>query len=236
VFASLPVAGVGDYYAPNPEFNPTITYYVRDGASGGATITIRDGQGSVVRTLAGPAERGLNRITWDMHMESALRDGMVAGGGRGGRGAGGNPLLGPVVLPGTYTVTIRVPGVTRELRGDVSIVADPMEKTTAAERRARFDALLDVHSLQKTLTSAWDANRATATSDSVTRVGQSEIERLIGVTASLMRSIESFSGPPTVDQRQQLAWARDDVTRLVTVLNRAGRTRLAPPSPATRRP
>jgi photosystem II stability/assembly factor-like uncharacterized protein len=236
VFASLPTAGVGDYYAPNPEFDPTITYYVRDGADGSATITIRDGQGGLVRTLTGPAERGLNRVTWDMHMESALREGMVAAGGRGGRGGGGNPLLGPQVLPGTYTVAIRVPGVSRELRGDLSIAGDAMEKTTAAERRARFEALVDIHSLQKTLTAAWDANRATATSDSVTRVGQSEIERLIGVTASLMRSIENFSGPPTADQRQQLVWARDDVTRLVTVLNRAGRTRLAPPTPATRRP
>jgi hypothetical protein len=51
VFSALPVYGAGGYYAPNPEFDPTITYYVRDAASGGATITIRDARGATVRTL-----------------------------------------------------------------------------------------------------------------------------------------------------------------------------------------
>jgi hypothetical protein len=171
-----------------------------------------------------------------MNMDSALREGMVSTGGRGGgRGGGGSASAGPRVLPGTYTVSIRVPGISRELRGDLSVVGDPMEKTTAAERRARFDAQLSIHTLQKTLASAWEANRGAAASDS-SRLAQLEIDRLIGITANLMRSIEGFSGPPTSDQRQQITWLHDDVTRLVTVLNRTGRTKISPPAPATRRP
>jgi hypothetical protein len=237
IFASLPVAGVGDYYAPNPEFDPVITYFVRDAAAGGATITIRDGVGNVVRSLRGPSERGLNRISWDMHMDSALPEGAAVGGGRGGgRGGGGNAALGPLVLPGTYAVSVRIAGITRELRGDLVVVPDAMEKTTMAERRGRNDALLELHSLQKTLAQAWAANRGAPAADTSTAVVQLEIDRLLGLTASLMRSIESFAGLPSADQRQQIAWAREDVARLVATLNRTGRTRLTPPSSPTRRP
>jgi photosystem II stability/assembly factor-like uncharacterized protein len=237
VFASLPVAGVGDYYAPNPEFDPVITYFMRDGASGGATITIRDGAGNVVRSLRGPSERGLNRIVWDMHMDSALPEGVALGGGRGGgRGGAGNASLGPLVMPGTYAVSIRIPGITRELRGDLVVVPDAMEKTTTPERRGRHDALLELHGLQKTLAQAWTANRGTPATDTTTAVAQLEIDRLLGLTASLMRSIESFAGLPSADQRQQIAWAREDVARLVANLNRSGRVRIAPPASPTRRP
>jgi hypothetical protein len=100
----------------DPEFDPVISYYVRDRAQGSSTIAISDGGGRVVRTLRGPAAQGLNRVMWDMHMTSALtpadvgaagdppveggRGGRGGGGGggrgRGGRGAGGE--LGPLVL------------------------------------------------------------------------------------------------------------------------------------------
>ncbi len=216
VFASLPVAGVGDFYAPNPEFDPTITYYLRDNATGSATITIRDARGAAVRTLSGPTERGLNRVTWDMHMDSALPEGAAMGGGRG-RGAAGNPAAGPLVLPGTYAATIRVPGIARELRADIVVAADPMEATTAADRRARQDALVQLYGLQKTLAQLWTATRAKGQpSDSAAKLlatAQLEVDRLLGITANLMRSIESFSGPPTADQRAQIGWVQEDVTR-----------------------
>ncbi len=53
-FASLgPTYGAGEFYAPNPEFDPSISYYVRDGASGAATVTISDALGNRVRALSG---------------------------------------------------------------------------------------------------------------------------------------------------------------------------------------
>jgi len=42
---------------------------------------------------------------------------------------------------------------------------------------------------------------------------RAEVERLIGVTGTLLRSLESFSSAPTADHKQQIAWARADLTR-----------------------
>jgi photosystem II stability/assembly factor-like uncharacterized protein len=83
--------GYGTFFAQNPEFDPVISYYVRDGSSEQAEIRIRDASGALLRTLRGPAAKGLNRVCWDMRLENAAPAEVVAGrgGGRGGRGGGG---------------------------------------------------------------------------------------------------------------------------------------------------
>ncbi len=84
-FASLgPTYGAGEFYAPNPEFDPSISYYVRDGASGAATVTISDALGHQVRALSGGTARGVNRVVWDMRQDAAIAP--APGGGRWGRG------------------------------------------------------------------------------------------------------------------------------------------------------
>ena len=168
-FSSLgPTYGEGVLYAPNPEFDPAISYYVRDGASGTATITISDAQGAKVRTLRGPAARGVNRVTWDMHMDSAIPEadaamgrGGRAGGGGGGGGRGGGGAGGPLVLPGKYSVAITVPGVATMLHGELTVQPDPLDAGfLAADRRARQDTLMQLYGLQKTLVSARTAVRS----------------------------------------------------------------------------
>jgi photosystem II stability/assembly factor-like uncharacterized protein len=250
LFSLGPTYGEDVLYAPNPEFDPAISYYVRDGATGTATITISDAQGARVRTLHGPVARGLNRVTWDMHMDSALPEAEAAagrggrGGGGGGGGRGGAGSGGPLVLPGKYAVTITIPGLTKTLRGDLTVQADPLDAAfSATDRRARQDTLMLVYGLQKTLVSARTAARSLAgqadairqdltrggasgaaskadeLADRLTRL-QAEAERLLGITNSLLRAIEAFNSVPTTDQHEQLAWAFDDATRAVTTLNR----------------
>jgi flagellar hook assembly protein FlgD len=62
-------------------------YFLKSKADGAAKITVADAAGTVVRTLDGPGNAGMNRATWDM---------------TGGRGR--------PVAPGEYTVTLQVGG------------------------------------------------------------------------------------------------------------------------------
>jgi hypothetical protein len=214
----------------------------------------------VVRTIAGPGARGLNRVTWDMHMESALAlpaapanargANAAAGAARGGRGGGRGGSAGengPLVLPGRYSVSVAVPGIPAPLRGSVVVEADPMDPPFSAEQRAaRQDMLLAIYDLQRSLASArrtvgsladhraeisqvlergGGASEATALSERMGR-SQSEINRIVGITGTLMRAVESFSAPPTTDQRQQLEWARQDAANAVTTINRVSQTDL----------
>jgi hypothetical protein len=163
-------AGAGEFRAPNPEFDPVISYYVRDGAAGPATIAISDVQGTRIRTIQAPAAQGLNRVTWDMHMDSAIPSSTTAVGGRGGRGGGGGgggrgrggEEGGPLVLPGKYSVAITIPGVGRTLRGDLMVQGDPSDHFSAADRRTRQGVLMNIYGLQKTLVSAGAAAQTLA--------------------------------------------------------------------------
>jgi photosystem II stability/assembly factor-like uncharacterized protein len=81
---------------PNEPEAIVINYYLKADQAAGAKITITDAAGATVRTIDGPAKRGMNRALWPLN----------AGGGRG-RGAG--PAAPPPGV-GTYSVTVDVAG------------------------------------------------------------------------------------------------------------------------------
>jgi photosystem II stability/assembly factor-like uncharacterized protein len=120
--------GSGVFFAPNPEFDAGISYYLRDAASGPVQIEIADVYGNVVRTMQGPSAKGVNRLRWDLRGEAPAAPagaptGQPAAGGRG-RGGGGGSL----VSPGKYVVTIRIPGLQQTLRGEVTVEGDPAKR------------------------------------------------------------------------------------------------------------
>ena len=294
--------GYGTFFAPNPDFEPIISYYVRAGSSEEGEIRITDAAGGLERTLRAPAVSGLNRVCWDMRMESvvppeapaagrgaggrgaggrggrggggrggrgggadsaAVADsaappaipgggwrgvcsGGAAGGGGGGGGRGGGPATGPLVLPGKYHVSIKLPGVASQLAGDLTVEADPIENLSVADRKGRYDAVMSVVALQKTLVGARIAARAlTGQADSIkmdltvksnggsaaadslaTRLTaiQNEVNRVLNAAGGLMRPMESFPSVPTADQRQQLAWATEDATKVIAEINKMSQT------------
>jgi hypothetical protein len=127
------------------------------------------------------------------------------------------------VAPGKYDVAIRVPGVTRELSGQVTIESDPMERISAIDRRARQDALIRVYTLQQSLGAARLAAQA-LTGDQADAL-QKEVDRLIGIYGGLLRALEGFSSSPTADQRQQITWLSEDAARAIAKVNRLAKAR-----------
>ncbi len=75
-------------------------------------LTVTDAQGNLVRRLTGPTSAGLQRVTWDLRYAAptAPRAAAPTDDDEGGPRAAGGPL----VTPGSYTVSIakRVDGVT----------------------------------------------------------------------------------------------------------------------------
>ena len=73
-------------------------------------LTIRGAGGDVVRRITGSADIGLHRVTWDLRHAGA-----GAGAGGGGRRGGSGPL----VAPGTYSVSVAtlIDGELREVEG-----------------------------------------------------------------------------------------------------------------------
>jgi photosystem II stability/assembly factor-like uncharacterized protein len=119
--------GQGIFFAPNPDFGAGLNYYLRSQAPGMAAIEISDGAGNVIRHLPGTAAKGLNRVLWDLRADLPPPAADVAVAGRGGRGGG--PPQGPLVTPGKFQVSIKIPGIDRELKGDLVVERDPITGT-----------------------------------------------------------------------------------------------------------
>jgi photosystem II stability/assembly factor-like uncharacterized protein len=135
--------GSGNYGArsgtfPNPPAGASIYYALKDEEKGELKMQILDAGGHVVRTLrstppepmgsddnedpedfkkqALPREAGVQRAVWDLRYEGARKI-------KGGRIDTGDPIEGPRVPPGAYTVRLSVAGKT--LDAPLRVVPDP---------------------------------------------------------------------------------------------------------------
>ena len=96
-------------------------------------IEILDSTGKVVRKMDGPMEKGINRVAWDLRTDGfkfpSLND----------RQRRRFTPRGPEVLPGVYTVKIKMGE--HEVSGQVQVLPDPRVDIPLAERKEKFDAI-----------------------------------------------------------------------------------------------
>jgi len=88
-------------------------------------LTVRDSAGEVVRRLDGPADKGFHRVAWDLRLPAPDP---VDLGSDGERAPWEDEPVGPMVLPGRYSVTLskRVEGRYEDIAGPQSVVVKPL--------------------------------------------------------------------------------------------------------------
>lgn len=136
------------FLGANPPIGVPITWHLKSKPKELA-IEIKDPSGAVVRKVSGDALKdklnaGIGTWVWDMRVEPLPAPRQPQGPGGGFFGGGG--LDGPFVLPGQYSVVLKADGKelasrSFQVRGDREIIiAD-------ADRKAMFDAAMDLHRL-----------------------------------------------------------------------------------------
>jgi hypothetical protein len=220
--------GAGQYFAPNPEFGAAIDYYLRDGSKDDVQVTIADARGNPVRHLKGGRRQGLNHVEWDLRMEPPVaetsRD-LAASSVLAGA------ILGPLVLPGIYTVTLNA--VNRQLKAELRVEGDPRTAFPEGDRRTRQTALVNLYELQKSLDAARSAMTAALNHRDVSSgllPLQGEIASELNTAGTLSRAIEGYSGLPTADQRRQLDWLFEDASKTIASMNRLLQSDVRTPS------
>lgn len=138
-------ADLGDreYRAQNPPAGAAISYYLKARSTEPVVVTIADKTGKVVRTIRNaPGEAGVNRVTWDLRAENpaaprrAPSEGDPVPVSVAARFGFGN--FGPFVLPGEYTIKVRVAG--QELTKPVAVAIDPRVQASEADLAAQYQA------------------------------------------------------------------------------------------------
>ena len=131
------------YVGKNPPGGALLSFYQTGVAPQRPEIEILDARGRVVRHLRGTLRvndreiplitnfAGINRVTWDLR-----EDGPVRWAGAAKEEYRG-PRVGVTVVPGTYTVRMRLAG--RTLSQQLRVLGDPRARFTAADYRAAYD-------------------------------------------------------------------------------------------------
>jgi photosystem II stability/assembly factor-like uncharacterized protein len=127
--------------APNPPAGAIVHYHLKSAPKADITLRILDEKDNVVNVLTSkkpapqppdeggysakepqpvvlPREAGLHRVVWDLRYKGAQRI-------RDARVDSGNPQVGPLVPPGTYTLELTVEGKKHTTK--VEVLPDPRE-------------------------------------------------------------------------------------------------------------
>jgi photosystem II stability/assembly factor-like uncharacterized protein len=131
-------SGAAAFIGDNPSTGAVITYYQKSRhLFGKLKMQILDAKGTVVDELPASTRRGLNRVTWTMHLKPPHVPPAVQLSQAGTQG--------PRALPGTYTVRLEKNGKTYETQ--ITVGLDQRVKWTLADRQAQYDAAMKVHEL-----------------------------------------------------------------------------------------
>ena len=136
----------------NPPTGAIFHYNLGEADADEALLTVSDADGQVIRTVrpkpcdyddlseserpAGPflpVDKGMNRYIWDLRYDKSSRVGTAPKS---------EALEGPLVVPGTYNVSLTVAGQT--VSQEVTIEQDPRVSTSAEELGEQLDLMLRV--------------------------------------------------------------------------------------------
>jgi photosystem II stability/assembly factor-like uncharacterized protein len=97
-------------------------------------LTVRDEEGNVIRRIEGPAKAGFQRVAWDLRYPSSEPTEL----GEARENLFGSPAVGPMVVPGRYTVTMskRVDGAITPLGEAIAFETAPLGLATLPAENA----------------------------------------------------------------------------------------------------
>lgn len=145
----------------NPPMGASINYWLATDAKDSLLITFKDASNNVVRKMYHNGKAGINRVWWDLREDPSKAiiirnkplhaDWMTMNDKRAMPAPGAPAGFAPMVLPGTYTVTLKVGD--KEMSQPLKILKDPNSEGTEADIAAQKNLLDEI---KKDLSNAAD--------------------------------------------------------------------------------
>ncbi len=191
-------AHAGDmiFRGENPPNGAIIDYWLRDVTSDSALITIHDQRGGEISRVRAAQAAGVNRIIWNLRLPPL--PGTASPGEDDADAPRGGPA-GRYVAPGRYRVRLTVGGVTHEqavtVREDARIAMSVVQR---AQWHTAVDSIASVY--RQIVQLGTDAAKS---ADAELPKTVRELQDRVG---TLYGNVLRGNGPPTADQRRQMAY------------------------------
>jgi photosystem II stability/assembly factor-like uncharacterized protein len=134
----------GGWVAPNPNSIPPIQYYLKERLNtGDVVVEIYDKQGKLMQSIPGSKRKGINKVSWNLRMKPPK---VAAGGTKLDFGG----FIAPMVLPGDYTVKVKVGA--KEYTQTLKVIHDDSNKEfTPADRQLQYKTAMQLYRMHEEL-------------------------------------------------------------------------------------
>ncbi len=163
-------------------------------------IEVSDDQGNVIRRFKAPAKLGVNRAAWDLRRD-AFREPPRPPEMRWREPSG------PEILPGVYTVTVKYKE--NQASAKVRVAGDPRENVSVADRKANWDALIQLGKMQEAATEAIERIQGTKADIEVVMLKTDALDR-----AAATKDPEKSSYKPLRESGMKLKKQLDSLERM----------------------
>ena len=161
------------YVGGNPSQEAPIQYYFKDRLNTGiVTVEIYDKDGKLVQSMPGTKRKGINIVRWNMRYTPPK----VAGGGtKMDYGA----FVAPIVLPGEYTVKIKVGD--KYYENKMTMQRDEKSTMSLADMQAQFDAGMELYQMHEKLAKLVDSVNTTQKmlKENLTKIKNPKVKKLV---------------------------------------------------------
>ena len=131
------------YVGSNSSQDAPIQYYFKDRMSvGNVRVEIYDKDGKLIQSLPGTKRKGLNIVRWNMRYTPPK---VASGGTKMDFGA----FVAPMVLPGVYTVKVKVGD--KYYENNLTMQKDEKSDESLADMEARFNASMELYNMHEDL-------------------------------------------------------------------------------------
>ncbi len=134
----------GGWDAGNPSSMTPIEYYLKDRVnSGDVKIEIYDAEGKLVQTMPGGKRKGINKVYWNYRMTPPKT-------ATGGTKLDNGGFAAPMVLPGNYTMKLKVGD--KEYSSTLKMVHDAENKNFSEDdRKTQYNAAMKLYKMHEAL-------------------------------------------------------------------------------------
>lgn len=141
---------IGGWMARNPDEIPPFTYYLKQRLNTGKiSIDILDEKGNLVQSIPGTFRKGINKVAWNLK-------GMPPKVSTGGTKMDMAGFSSPMVLPGKYTVKLKVNE--KEYTAPVNCIHDSNNKDLGPDdRKLVYDKAMELQSLYNSISKVIDS-------------------------------------------------------------------------------